>query len=27
MRGFQQEWNVEVERRVEAPARAAPAAG
>jgi lysylphosphatidylglycerol synthetase-like protein (DUF2156 family) len=27
MRGFQQEWNVEVERRVEAPTRAAPAAG
>jgi protein-S-isoprenylcysteine O-methyltransferase Ste14 len=27
MRGFQQEWNVEVERRVEAPARAATAAG
>jgi hypothetical protein len=27
MRGFQQEWNVEVERRVEAPPRAAPAAG
>jgi hypothetical protein len=27
MRGFQQEWNVEVERRVEPPPRAAPAAG
>jgi hypothetical protein len=27
MRGFQQEWNVEVERRVEPPAHAAPAAG
>jgi hypothetical protein len=27
MRGFQQEWNVEVERRVQAPTRAAPAAG
>jgi hypothetical protein len=27
MRGFQQEWNVEVERRAEAPTRAAPAAG
>ena len=27
MRGFQQEWNVEVERRAEAPTHAAPAAG
>ena len=27
MRGFSQEWNVEVERRVEPPGRAAPAAG
>jgi hypothetical protein len=27
MRGFQQEWNVEVERRTEPPAHAAPAAG
>jgi protein-S-isoprenylcysteine O-methyltransferase Ste14 len=27
MRGFSQEWNVEVERRVERPGRAAPAAG
>jgi lysylphosphatidylglycerol synthetase-like protein (DUF2156 family) len=27
MRGFQQEWNVEVERRVEPPTHAAPAAG
>jgi len=27
MRGFSQEWNVEVERRTEAPTRAAPAAG
>jgi hypothetical protein len=27
MRGFSQEWNVEVERRVERPRRAAPAAG
>jgi hypothetical protein len=27
MRGFQQEWNVEVERRAEPPAHAAPAAG
>jgi hypothetical protein len=27
MRGFSQAWNVEVERRVEPPARAAPAAG
>jgi hypothetical protein len=27
MRGFQQEWNVEVERRTEPPTHAAPAAG
>jgi len=27
MRGFQQEWNVEVERRIEPPTHAAPAAG
>jgi hypothetical protein len=27
MRGFQQEWNVEVERRAEPPTRAAPASG
>jgi lysylphosphatidylglycerol synthetase-like protein (DUF2156 family) len=27
MRGFQQEWNVEVERRTEPPTRAAPAPG
>ena len=27
MRGFQQEWNVEVERRAEPPTHAAPAAG
>jgi lysylphosphatidylglycerol synthetase-like protein (DUF2156 family) len=27
MRGFQQEWNVEVERRPEPPTHAAPAAG
>jgi hypothetical protein len=27
MRGFSQEWNVEVERRVERPGSAAPAAG
>jgi protein-S-isoprenylcysteine O-methyltransferase Ste14 len=27
MRGFSQEWNVEVERRAEPPGRAAPAAG
>jgi hypothetical protein len=27
VRGFSQEWNVEVERRVDRPGRAAPAAG
>jgi hypothetical protein len=27
MRGFSQEWNVEVERRIDPPTRAAPAAG